>query len=517
VSHTVSALYVQTAAVSVAPDIPLLARAAALGVAAAVLAALVPALEAARADPAEALREGTLARRVRLRAGWAAIAGLALLAASALVGLLSLSLAEPLLGFASAALVLGGFAAITPMATGGAARALAPVSGAAFGMLGKLAARYLTDSLEKTSVAIGALMASVAMLVGLSVMIDSFRGTVLEWVRQTIRADVFVEPAGRVGSASEFGLPAALVAALRQDPATESVATYRGIPVVYRGQSVWLAAIDLDLHARYAPFRFVDGRPGATTLRQARARGEMIATESFATRFRVRAGDRIALATPHGRRAFRVAGIFYDYTTDAGSFGIDRALYRQLWNDPVVTSAGIYLRPGADQAAFIRRTRIAAGPAVVVIRSNADLRQHITEIFDDTFRITYALHAIALAVAVLGVLGTLTTLVIQRGREIATLRAIGATRRQVWTLTVLEGLLLGLCGLAIGAVCGVALAIVLIQVINRQFFGWSIDLRFPPLVLAGSAALIIASSLAASYLPARQAAARLPAEALRQE
>jgi putative ABC transport system permease protein len=130
----------------------------------------------------------------------------------------------------------------------------------------------------------------------------------------------------------------------------------------------------------------------------------------------------------------------------------------------------------------------------------------VLRIFDSTFAITYALELIAIAVAMLGVAATLLTLVLERRRELGMLRLIGAARRQVQRMVVVEASLIGTASMAIGLVVGLALSLILVFVINVQSFGWTIQFRVPWAFLAQVSVAVIAGTALAGFLPARRAA-----------
>src|SRR5262249_24984736 len=186
----------------------------------------------------------------------------------------------------------------------------------------------------------------------------------------------------------------------------------------------------------------------------------------FSRKHVVKEDDTVELDTSRGRHRFHVFGVFYDYTTDAGGIMIDRSLYARLWNDTSVNSLAVYVRPGADPQKVAQRLSQGVGRRyALVIRPNQGLRKHVMEVFDQTFRITYALQAVSISVAILGIVNTLTALTLQRGREIGVLRAVGAMRRQVREIVLIEAGVVGVLGTAIGSACGIVLALLLIYVI----------------------------------------------------
>lgn len=518
VSQTISALYVVVQARTLYLSPAILWQGAALGVAASLLAALAPAREAAATPPGETMRQGALMPRQTLPVATWSRMGVCSLVLSLGVAWTTLWAEQPLLGFASALLLLVGFAMLTPMATILADRLLTPAVRRLFRVEGLLAARYLLESLARTAVVIAALMVSVAMWVGLSLMIGSFRDTVDTWVTQTVRADLYIEPAGRtVRGGGNLVMPEEVIRVARSLPAVAAVDTYRGLSTRYRGRTVGLAAVDFEVLAQHGRLLFRQGRSSQIVARAFRE-GGVVVTESFSRRHGVRAGDRLALETPSGRRVVKVHGVFYDYSTDAGAILIDRRLYADWWRDPRVNSIALYLQPGVSPDEARRQLLDALGGRhALVLTSNQLLRRQVLDVFDQTFRITYALQGIVIVVAVLGILNSLTALVLQRGREIAVLRAIGAWRGQVRRVVLVEAGLIGVTAHAIGCLCGVALALMLVHVINRQFFGWTIHFRLEPGIFAQSWLLILAAALVAALPPAGHAVRRVAAEAMRWE
>jgi putative ABC transport system permease protein len=445
------------------------------------------------------------------------VAGLALLVAGGLVALWTVRAHRPLGGFASAFLLVAGFSFAAPSVTLAIGRLMAGPLRRLAGIEGALGARFLRETVASTSVAVAAVTVAVGMMVALSIMVGSFRDTVDLWIRQTIRGDLYVEPAGHRLNASTTVMPQTLIEAAKRIPGVAAVDTYRGTRVSLGGRSVLVAGLDFEVERVHGRFELLRGSTAAA-LGEALARDAVLVSESFGHHFRMREGDRVALETPSGRVELPIAAVFYDYSTDAGAILMDRRLYARLWNDPRAESMALYLRPGADQERVREQLIAAAGGAIVLnVMPNRALRERVMVVFDETFQITGALQAIAVLVAVMGVIGTLTALILQRGRDIGVLRAVGAQRRQVRIMVLSESGLLGLIGGLLGCACGIALSILMVHVINKQFFGWSIRMDLDPWVLVRTVALMVAVSVLAGIVPARLAAGRLPSEAMRME
>jgi putative ABC transport system permease protein len=199
--------------------------------------------------------------------------------------------------------------------------------------------------------------------------------------------------------------------------------------------------------------------------------------------------------------------VYFDYTTDRGVVVMDRGTFARHFGEQRPTSLTVYLKPGSDPVATRAdlMARLGEGHRLF-IHTNASIRDEVLRIFDATFAITYALEAIAILVGILGVTGTLLTLILERRRELATLRLVGADRRQVRKMVVIEAGMIGLVSQALALVAGLGLALILIYVVNVQSFGWTIQFSLPAgFLLQASAALFVATALAGLY-PARLAA-----------
>jgi len=514
VTRTIQNLYAFLQVTEVHLDPLLLAAALAAGTGVAALSGLAPALAAARVSPAEGARQRGGAPALSPRFLGATLAG-ALLAGGAASGLSALPAwrGVPLFGYLAAAAILAAVALASPAAVAGGAFLLQRLLGG--GVTGWLAAHGLGRHPGRNAVTAASLAAAMAMLASLVIMVESFRRTVAVWTEQTLRADLYAAPASRFikGSGASFSEEV-----LERVARAEGVAAADGFRVLrmpWRGEWINVSGGDFGIVAERGHLPFLEGK-SAEVLRRARERGEAIVTETFSLRFGVGRGDVVRLPAPGGEVALRVAGVYYDYTTEGGHIVVDRALLRRAWRDERLNSMAVYLEPGADRARAARAIEGLLDPSMVLI-SNAGLRRRVLEVFDQTFAITYALEAIAVLVAVLGVATGLSSNVLERTREIGALRALGLTRRGVAAAVMGEAGLLGLLSALLGAGAGAALAAILVFVINKQSFGWTIQFGFPVGAVSAYLGVAVLAALAAGGIPAR-AAARVPiAAAVREE
>jgi putative ABC transport system permease protein len=513
VARTINDLYVTLAIREVAVSPSGLARAVALGLGGTLLAALAPAVEATSTAPRAALHRSFLESRSRRAAPRLALAGLALLV---LAGA-ALAPARAPLAVAYAALfaVLLGASLVTPVATIGLMAAGRAPMGWLFGLPGRMAAGSVIAALSRTAVALAALMIAVAATVGVDVMIGSFRQTVERWLGSTLQSDVYVSPPSLVGNRPDATLDPALIARLAAVPGVARVNTNRTVRVQSPAGPVALVALDVDGRG-LAGFSLVRGDPAAVA-RQFDAGGAIV-SEPLAYHRGLDVGARLRVRTDRGERELPVVAVVRDYGSTEGVAMLSRRTYDALWDDRAVSALGLVAAPGTDVNAWLSALRQAAGPDQdVLIRSNRALREASLEVFDRTFAVTIVLRLLATAVAFAGVLSALMALGFERARELAVLRAQGFTPGQVRGLVVGQSGLMGLAAGLLAIPVGLALALLLIFVINRRAFGWTLELEVGPGVLVQAVALAVTAALAASVVPARRIAARPLAELLRDE
>jgi putative ABC transport system permease protein len=424
--------------------------------------------------------------------------------------------APPLLGFPAAFFVLAGFSMMVPVAT----RWTSTIMGKMFvrcrgagAAIQRIAMEQMLRNLHRTAPTIAALAAAVAMTVGISVMIHSFRASVTSWLGNTLVADLFIAPAANEITGLQSFLPSASVAWVQRDPRVKELATFREMPVPWGEKSANLAIIEGSARGE---LDFITGPPDARAMFH--QPGMVAVSESFANRHGTKPGDVLEFSSPKGPAAFRVVGVIKDFTRDSGLVMIDRPNFRQFWSDERLHSLSISLNDPATSAEFAEDFRANFGRVgELSIYTNSDLRRRVMEIFDQTFAVTSVLRAIAVVVAIAGVLLSLTTLVVEREREIGILRSQGASCAQVRWLILSEAAMIGLLAAIVGLLCGASMAMVLTWVINKAFFGWTIELRYPLGVLLSTPLWIIPAALFAAWLPARRASLIPPARALRFE
>ncbi|MBS0657653.1 MAG: ABC transporter permease [Verrucomicrobia bacterium] len=513
VATTISSLYLSLSieAWHVTPG--LLALAFGFGLLSVLAAAWIPAREGARLDPIRALSLGTTLERQHLALPRWTWAGFASLLVAALASSLALTTGPALLGFGSALFVVVGFACFAPWLTRVGGRLAASLSRGR--ILLRLAAQNLGRSLQRNAITVAALMAAIAMMGGVSIMIHAFRRTVEVWITRTVAADIYVTPAANESAGTRVFTPAALIEAAAKLPGVERVDTFRELGVTVRGERTTLAVV---AGSKRDNLTFIG--PGSDRARQARLfeAGTVLVSEPFARRFKLWENDRVPIPTPAGVIEFVIGGVYFDYSRDSGVIMMARENFDRHWQDPRVFSFALFVRPDVSLEAVADEMRALAAPlGRFLVYSNRSLRERVFEIFDQTFQVTYVLRLIAVLVAVAGIFLGLTTLVAEREREIGVLRAVGASVGQIRALVLAESGLIGLVASALGVVAGLVLSFVLTFVINKAFFGWTIQLTVPWAQVLATPLWIVPAALLAGWLPAQRAARTPIASAVRAE
>jgi putative ABC transport system permease protein len=295
------------------------------------------------------------------------------------------------------------------------------------------------------------------------------------------------------------------------------VGTLRSLEIPLQGRLTTLAATDLARFVRHSRPRLLDGGDPAALTRRLPGSTEVLVSEPFATKFGVRAGDTLVLPTPSGATAFRVGAVYNDYSSDAGVVLVDLRTYRRLFRDDTISSMEIFARPGVDLIRLRTAVLRAVAPLQIDIETNRELRGLVIAIFDRTFAITYALDVIAITIAMLGVVSTLFALVLERRREFGLLRYLGVTQGGIRATVLTEAAGIGVLGGGLGVALGMLLALLLIFVINRQAFGWLIELHVPWAFLAETILIVLVAAVVAGIYPAGVAARIRTADAVRTE
>ncbi len=518
IGGTISNIYLPTANIAGGSFTSPALLAGVVGLAAALLATVIPAAEATRVPPSPAMRAGSVEAVRRARLGPRALAALAAVALAAAVSLLPPVDGFPAFGFAAVGLIVAALALGAPLLVLAAARGSRRLLRRLFGAPGPLGASFFGGALARNGIAVTALAMALGMTLAMIVTVASIRETVRVWVETTLRSDLWVKAAAGRSSGLVGDLPEDVVGFLGSLPGVAAVDPFRAREAAFDGRPYTLGSGDFRVVARFGGLPFLGGADPRATAERARRDGAVLISEPFSRRFDISSGERVTIDTPRGPRAFAVAGVYRDYSNDRGTIMLDRELYLQIFGDRRVTSVAVLAAPGVDPAALRRAIATATrGRYALSISTNRELRREVLRIFDSTFAVTRGLEAIAVAVAILGIANALLASAVERRRTFGLLRAIGASPEQIRGAVLIEAALTGVVATAAASAAAAAFAYLLLAVINPQSFGWTVTLDIPLPTLLGAAALVLAASILAGVFPGRLAAAVDPAAALAEE
>ncbi|MES2990536.1 MAG: ABC transporter permease [Pseudomonadota bacterium] len=480
----------------------------ALGIAAALVGGWLPARDAQRLAPAQALKG--------LGAGGGP-AGSAWLGPALLLIGVALALLPPIAGIPLAAylgvacLLLGGIACV-PGSVAALLRSIAPPRNA----LALLAVERARHQRQTATIAVAGVVASLSLAVALTVMVASFRESVTQWLDTVLPADLYVRSASSLGAGDVATLPSDLPRRSAAIGGVDRAEAQRVLPLQFdpARPAVVLIARPLDDPSRRLPLvgELVDAPPGATAV---------FVSEAMVDLYGARPGTTLRLPLA-GRPEVVVRGVWRDYARQHGALAIDAADYRRLTADERVNDLALWLRPGADASAVQRELRALATTlgldgALLEFASVGEIRTTSLRIFDRSFAVTYWLQAVAIAIGLFGIAASFSAQVLARRKEFGLLAHLGLTRRQVLAVVAIEGAVWTAAGALLGLLLGLAVSVVLVKVVNPQSFHWTMDLLLPWARLGALCAAVVIAGTLTAWLAARRAATRDMALAVKED
>ncbi len=484
-----------------------------LGILASVLAAYLPARQAARADPVQALQKGAYqllsSGENRLRDVLAALC--AVLAATS-----RLWAHSTLLFYTGYLLSLVAAVLLVPRLARWMALLLRPVMRRFRPVEGMLAVDSLIQAPRRTSSAVAALMLSLSMVIGLGGLSQANRNNLQEWTFDRLDADLMVTTSEDLTN-RDVRFPGSWEAALAAIDGVATVQSVRTARVFFRDSQPLLIATEMDRLRVTGPSQAKRAERERLYRLAAEGRG-VILSDNLAVRHQLRAGQILELPFPGGLLPLPILDIAKDYSDSQGAIFVDLSLYRRHWNDTTVNLFRLYLRPGASlEAAKARVLERYPGEGRLFVMDNAAVRRYVLRLSDQWYGMTYLQIAVAVLVAVFGIANTLTVSILDRRRELGVLQAVGALRRQVRVTVWLEAASLALVGVALGLALGVLNVYYWVELNRLDFSGRQLDYQYPVGLALGLLPVILAAALASAIGPAESAVRAPLAAALEYE
>jgi len=490
-----------------------LGSAMAIGVVTSVFAALIPARQAARIDPVLALQKGKYqllaVGESHARAAIAAVAGIVSIGCALAGG-------SRVLFYLGYVLALSVGVLLAPIFSLALSRMLRPLLRWIRPVEGALAADSLIQAPRRTSASVVAVMLSLALVITFAGMARASYGSIVEWVDTQLNPDLFIMPSQDVMIRS-VRFPDALEPELAAIDGVAHVQGLRNARVIFKDTPVMVIAINVSSLAQTSKRRPVAGDPDGMYRQTAAGEGLMI-SDNLAERHRLRLGDVLELPAPGGVIRLPVVGILVDYSDQQGTIFMDRSLFKTYWRDDSVNAFRVYLHPGTPLPEVKRRILARfAGRRQVFVLTNSELRSYILRVTDQWFALSSVQIAVAVLVAILGIVNTLTVSIADRRRELGTLKAVGGLRNQIRRTVWMEALAIAAIGLALGYLAGAANLYYMLQIVHRDIAGLRLEYKYPVTVTLALIPTMLGAAFVAAIWPAEWAVRSSVVEALEYE
>jgi putative ABC transport system permease protein len=513
VSQTINDLFFVTTLRDLPIPLISLVKGFVLGILATVITAAFPAWEAASATPRTALSRANLESKAQRVVYWLGIAGVIII----FIGLVVLALSNTSLvfSFAGTFAVIFGFAILTPTFTIWLMSVASKLTSRIWGLLGRMAPREVVNSISRTSIAVAALMVAIAVTIGVSLMVNSFRFTVDSWMNQILHGDIYVSVPGATVSQPLQAIDPKVINVLEEWEGVQRVDLLQNALVDSPAGPIQISANNNPNDGLEQIYRASEYAPNE--IWQAVEQGSVLVSEPLANRLDLPLkGGVLPLYTNEGLRNFPIAGIYYDYASSQGNAILFLEQYRQYWNDDQIAAAAVILEPGVDIQASTDALKVRlAEIQSLLVRPNQVLRQDALEVFDRTFAITSALQLMTTIVAFVGVLSAMMSLQLDKQRQLGILKAIGLTGPQIWRLITLETGLMGTVAGLLSMPTGYVLALILVFIINQRSFGWTLQMQLTPEPFVQAFVIAFSAAVLAGLYPALRIIRRNTSEAIR--
>lgn len=511
VSQTVSDLYFVLSVSVFAVSPLLLIKSLGLGLLASFVSALFPAIEAIQVSPVEALRRSTLEKLAVKLVPILSLVGLCLLMGG--ITILNFQTRRLEFSFGGLLILVFGTALLVPFLSRLLLRFLLWFPLLQSDLTIRLALRNTFRSLSRTAVSIAALMIAISVIIGVGIMVESFRFTVVQWLKATIKADIYIMGTNRETPSLDLSISKALedIAGIKDQYLMRMVkinaGKYAGTVLFSEDKEkvkrswIWKAGTEPMIYNQFK-------------------NGAVFVSETFAWRNGIKhsSGERITLTTHLGEHSFPIAGIFRDFSSRQGMILIKTQVYQKYWQENHISGIALTVEPGVltDKLVDHINQRLAKKHQFV-ITSNVNIRKNAIEVFDRTFTITMALQILAALVAFIGVFNSIMSMMLERTREIGILRANGMTISQLWRMLLIESGIIGLLSGLLALPLGTALAWILVFIINKRSFGWTLEFVVEPHHYFQAIGIALIASLTATIYPAVVISRKQIADALRTE
>jgi putative ABC transport system permease protein len=484
-----------------------------IGVATSMIAALIPSRQAARVDPVQALQKG----KYQVLTAAESRARLILAVVLGSVSIVCLGFGGSRIAFYGGyALVIAAALLLGPLMSLGLARALRPILKWVRPVEGALAADSLIQSPRRTSASVAAVMLSLALVVAFAGMARASYGSIIDWMEAALNPDLFVMPSQDIVIRT-LRFPPEMSSELASIPGVSRVQMVRDARIVFRKTPVMIVATDVTSLSETVTRTPIEGDADVMYRETAAGRGLMV-SDNLANLQRLKLGEMLEIPAPHGVITLPIVGIVVDYSDQQGTILMDRKLFQQYWHDDSVNAFRLYLS-GTTQPAEVKRQILSryAGVRQVFVLTNRELKDYILRITDQWFALTSVQIAVAVLVAILGIVNTLTVSITDRRRELGVLQAVGGLHGQIRRTIWIEAITIGILGLVLGFSLGAVNLYYILQIVHHDIAGMRLAYEFPVSVTLALIPTMLVAAIVAAIWPAESAVRGSLVEALEYE
>ncbi len=327
--------------------------------------------------------------------------------------------------------------------------------------------------------AAAALLIATTMSLAMITLISSFEQTMVTWIQTRFKADIFIS-----SPISENQISANLIQSdtwgkILESKGIASVDLFQRFPIQCTDKKTLVCGANMKLlrDENLIPWILKPEPNSNWSVSEETSKNDILVTESFVQRFQKTKGDHILIQTPTGAKNLYISGVFADYGNEQGAILMDFTISRQWFADSATMNMTLYLDNPNEAEALINKMRLEH--TGLTFRSQKELNERVMQIFHQTFSVTYALQWLGIIIALVGLSLSLISILRESSKELNTLHHLGVKRNEIGQYSALESLAITLTGSLAGFVLSIFLSYILIFVINKQSFGWTLQWQVP--------------------------------------